>query len=802
VETINYFIKNMVNTGKNKAGIESDILLDRSILDEPVDFFSNRALRSKVDNGQALDEEAITESLTRTMVSPVAAMSDFSVDVDLSDLENHDRKTPISDRPSVNPEALSQLVNSGKIGMVDQPEANGINSKRFQRDSGLEYDSQELSNRDEVKFFRNRGQSVVLEYLDNLAIYEEERLNIKDLEKTRIERGSRLKNIGNSLLSAGRSLVTALPRLVDALLPNSWQVTPKIEMLDGLKRSKKEELSSARKQYERDLQIIGAGYDTISDYVKYYREGRELPTLDINGAEALNNFVCECKFDQNSPHYSSIRHSIIRKMNERTQKFNHTIADIQHDKSAEEMAEEILKNSWALRAREKVHGWFSSKQGGEKPEFHSRELLSPAKGLYVTYASDHQARIREQGQVPATEEVTIVGRKVMPFALRDTMLDLENHVTENISVRTTTDIPDTHKTTIGPKKRRGGFLRWAVAGAAAIATVVGLGGTDNSRQADGPNGQKITDASALTEKDITSAVNQPLEKGPKASPTTLPVELQNPIASKRQASIKAQMDATKGFREHKSVNKVAQTAPKSAKTVNIPARVKQPIATSVQNLPKTQELPKTEVSADTRTLSEGEKITQLNLVEAKVSAYKRRLSDVEKSVGLLNSYRSVLSDVAKTQQIPGMLKNISGLLTNLNTTGDIKKVDAVIAQVDHIMADAEKITKAVNEGATIVPQGQAMNLLKVTQQLAGSADARFSINYSQNTTNGRKAAVYNVNLREINQKLAAIKGRLDNWQSVSMNQQMYDRLDAEYWVGYLQFVNWHLEHNRTQVSVK
>jgi len=782
----------MGNNGSKVVRIGKDEAQDRSILDNPGSFPSNSEMRSRVHGEDCSDDEVIG-ALTKTLVSPVIQSTSGSIpveeDIDLTDLETDGED--LFQPANMATKAISELADSGRLGMFDQPEKAAINSRRFQNSA----DNETISDREEARFFAGYQQGVVQDRLNYLAIEEEARLNRIDHAEFLKERGSRLKNIGRALAGASQFALTTLPRLVDVLLPNSWQVTPKMEILDGLRNSKKEALRAERKKYERDMRTIGSAYDSIGDYVKFYCPIEDLPHLDTGSEAAVDNFVVECKFEKDSVHYKAVRHSILRRMNERTQKYNIAVRDIYNDNAAEEVAQDLLKSSWVLRAREKVKGWFTGKKQGAKPEFHKDTLLSPAQDIFITYNLDQQAKIREEGQIPSNEEVTMVGRNVAP---------VQRLATEPASAAPLTEAGVTKSTgDAGGKKTKNGrpFLRWAMAGAAALATIVGLSDISDNKHSDKINGQRLNDTTGLTDKH-GGAVHAPApQEQPKSAAAETRAATPQTVAAQRHANIGRQMDNLAGERKHAgSVKAEHQTSPKAAKTVVLKARSdKYPHDTAADGKKVEQPQPATDYG-DARRLTESERIAQMDLVEAKVSAYKRRLAEMEKSADLINSYRSTQTDISKVQQLPGLLDNVSKLMSGLQIVSDMKKVDAQINQIDLIIGEAEHTVKTVNEAATLIPQAQALNLLKQTQDLAGSPEASFTITYSGNT-NGGKALVYNVNLKQVSQKLATIQGHLDNCHSIPLQQAALDRQDAQYWVGYLKFVNWNLQYNRAQISL-
>jgi hypothetical protein len=641
------------------------------------------------------------------------------------------------------------LIENGRLTL--DPQTDRLNIEN------LEIPTEELGDNELDSFLRSasdRKMALVVDeklrlvdYLDELSLQENDRNEKKrQYEETLQYRGSRLKNLGKALAGAVKSVVTAVPRAIDALLPDSLQVTPKIEIFEGLRRQKEDELKKLELQYQKDLREIRSSYDSIAEYVKD-NYGKSVPRFDTNDELMLNNLVVECKFEEDSPHFKAVQELVEKRIKRRAEQHDLDLSAIMGNNASRENMDEMLKDSWLLRTREKIRNALTP---AKKP----LPVATPLRRPSINSAGNTTVNQGGGNEPPKTPDKRLFWSRASAIVAGAVALGLgilvgpnsfdrssdefplptasangkDNLPDPSASVKTTTEKPEQIKETDQPAKPK------VVKPVTTPAPQPEIVSQVRNRQVDRKNNQTVHPQPAKTQKVTSTVIPTPADKALPTSP-----------------------------------------APDTAKPQT---KAEQPAVT---------------------TLTENDRISELKMVEAKVSAYKRRLSEIETDAKLLKPLIATRNIDLHLDSVTPLLDSVLTQMKSLKTAQDRDNVNSTIKSIDQIMAEAENTVKLVNVAEAMIPQGHAQKLLDETKRLTGSATARFSIIHQSNSGSAPTINQYQVNLAEIQSKLAAINQSLQNHEGMTLYQSRMARLDAEYWVGYLKFVNWYLQFDKTQV---
>lgn len=212
---------------------------------------------------------------------------------------------------------------------------------------------------DETPWFEPFSKKTVLDFVESLALQNQTEIDDERYLKARNrDRGAHIsrsswepvKSLGRTLSSVPLELLKAPLKGIDALLPDSLQTTPKLEMIDALRTDKQRRMAEVEEGYQYRLQIIESGYSAIAEYVASMSE-EEFNAIDWTGSTAtLINFVDECVTDESSPHAVAVGNVKEKRKAELEEEYRKTLREIEEDDSAEFVAEGIRNSSWLLQS--------------------------------------------------------------------------------------------------------------------------------------------------------------------------------------------------------------------------------------------------------------------------------------------------------------------------------------------------------------------------------------------------------------------------------------------------------------------
>ncbi len=722
-----------------KLAVVTDPGTDRAILSSDAPFPPNVGIGSKVDFDSAQDvseKTALSGAQSPNNASSVNRIKPgnrFIPDEHgLYDIE------PVSAEARMLSQAAKALINSGRAFVDDSEQLPQLEEDpdwiAFQSKSATPEEA-----------LQNDQGLRVHDYLNQLAL-QEERLIEKKLDYAEFKtRGSKWSRIGKSLLGAAKSVVTAIPKLVDAVLPTGMQIVPKMEMIAGQKESQARELVQAKRAYDEDVLRINSGYDAIGEYI--YQNGSHcISRLDSNDSKAVHNFVVECKFEEKSPHYPAVKAKIEKKLAERKVQYEKAVAAIQNDRCALELAEQmetdLKKTSWRYRLLDKVKSFFN-----------------PA-------------------EKPAANVSAVTQLQSKPVVITSPVMN-DNHqpVVQNTIIE-----PQEAPTTPVRKPSR---WKFALAAAAGLTASSFAGSHQNSTM------------------DRTQAIQTVAASAADSAPSVQQVRKE---AVKQQLQA-VQSNATKLQKETQVAKSDISIHQRNAKSVSLAGIKSYPRTTDINPGPANPNLengqrhiPSESTDPAQKQVTEAERLAEARLLKAKIDGFSKRLTEINRDKLLIDRYANGSNSISmQNVRVPQILDSIKTRMGNLNVAADLNRVNASLAEIDRIITADEATVKTLNEAITIIPLGQAIDLLATTQKLAGSTQANFTVNH---VGTGGEIVPYHVSLSEIQSRLAGIQARIRDHQSVSLEQARADKANAEYYVTALRFYNWNLQYNSNYVAMR
>jgi hypothetical protein len=586
-------------------------------------------------------------------------------------------------------------------------------------------------------------------HLHNLANQENQRLAEKmHLEQNSEQKRTSLKNLGKGLFGALKSVVMAVPKLVEAFLPNSLQITPKIEIFEGLRKQKDNDIRNLQQTYERDLKEISSAYLAIEEYLKE-SYGRAVRRFDTTDQVQLSELVVECKFQKDSPHYQAVQEVIDKKIKDRTARYNEDLQKIQENNGSQENMDDMLQESWVLRTREKVKDFFSKKK------------VSKPASQFQNGGGEPPKRDKKKGL-----------RTLLPAAVAGLIalgmgaIGGANKATSETNATDTTDASVTSTAQSGDQENNSSEIDWQ-------PQTLNIFSPNNIVQNETEGDDLAVEAVPSTEP--TQQMSTP------ATPDTV-------IANNAPETGTIKIDEARRVENNLPVNSRVAERPviKSASIGNskvIESKSQIPPQVAAENM---------ETKDNITDLQPG-----IREIEAKISAFQRRLSELrcdDKILAPLLKRGSISMDIGN---IPSELNQAEKRLKEVRNDTDITRLQDVMSTINSALTEAETTAMLVNVGEGLVPNNLALDLLKTTSTLSGSAQARFQLNYVDHSG---KSVKYQVDLAQIQTKLQHNLELMNNTRSLTPYQARMARLDAEYWVNYLKFVNWHLQYNPNGIA--
>lgn len=677
----------------------------------------------------------------------------------------------------------SQLTEQERLSIVTRPEnlsvAGKVEDERiaFHRlsvlalNNGTGWDDRNTEEYDE--FFNPEhdiegGKRKLSEFLDRLELSEvtlDPDFNY-EYARARAKR-SILGNLANGAKEIGKFFFTAIPKAIDALLPVDLQTTPKLEMINGLQEHKATRAYEAEHDYQKDLSALNRRYGAIKDYVVNFYGDLIVP-FNIHEPAELTRFMQQCLEDESSLHFQNVQRLIDTRVAARKAQLLQTKAQIESDKSSKETIKEIRESSWLLRTADRV----KAKLGQWKDK---------ATDFYMTK----------------------VGKPALDMTLGYAKTELAIPVSKGVNLPITNNSP---KVFVAQKPKTSG--RWTTRLAAGLALLTaGLIHGDISKES-----SQITDkkdetaqlpeaAAQAADNQVTPAPvvdHQPIvdfpkvESGPKADPEPIVIEPVKPVVSKP-------VRKTAPVRPHRAVRQSMSTSSRySAKAVIThkpdSAPVIQPAPTPDIEKPKTVE----PTNTDIQSLSEAAKLAELRLVDGKVAGYKRRITNIQLDQHrYANLPETGLKIRTHLTGVSVVLDEIMTQMKTLENSTQIDQINADLQKIDSMLSAADVLVRAVNVADAGSANLRANDLLKKTKELSQSNGGRFNIVHNDKTKNSVTA--YTVDTAQIQNRINTIQAQLKASSTLSVEQARMLQRDAEYWVGYLNFVNWYLQYNPKQV---
>jgi hypothetical protein len=209
---------------------------------------------------------------------------------------------------------------------------------------------------------------------------------------------------------------------------------------------------------------------------------------------------------------------------------------------------------------------------------------------------------------------------------------------------------------------------------------------------------------------------------------------------------------------------------------------------------------RTEKKEQTNQLTEAEKLAQIRLLEGKVSAYKHRLFLVQKDSsrfpGNTETGKAINADLS---EISRTLDQIVKELQALEIKAQTDQIEQQIGKMDRLMSRIEIRTAAVNIATAQTSSLTALDLMQKTGSLSRVKGNHFTIEHHDRA---KGSITYDVDLAKIQQRLQEIHQQSKNSQDLTLAQAQLLNRDAQYWVGYLNFVNWYLQYNPSKVAAR
>ncbi len=596
------------------------------------------------------------------------------------------------------------------------------------------------------------GRAYICKYLDELATAEA----IRDIDRSALGVGddapaSPLKRLGTGLKALGRMALTAVPKAIDSMLPKKWRTVPKIQAIEALKRDREQRIRTAVSACENDLLPIERGHEAIREYVDNFYGDLIVP-FNYSDGNALAGFIEECLHDQSSLHYKNVQRIIQSKRQPRWDQMKQELAAIENDQFVQEKTTEIRQSSWLLRRIDELKSKFvvATDQPKKSPP---KATESAAKGRKPAAIPTRPPQRRQGGNGGAG--------------------DGTGGGTGGSSDR--------------PKRK---WLQGLAAAAAVITgTLLLSGGRDN---ADKTPARQTASAQAPEKMVEPHRDNdkKPLEN-PLAKTIPEKTATDQKMTGEKKPDNKANKPAPLSRLSTQSQKAKVAVLPKKPQTVDLAP------AAQEQNLdkPGEAEIP---AQTDKNLLNEEQKLAQLQILEAKINAYKRRIAIISKDT------RNYPSDTETGQAIDANLKHIADSLDwimsqmkQLQSREQIEKIAQKQVSIDRALNLLDQRVVAINVAYGSNYAKSSINLLKETERLAASHGGVFSIEH-QDAKQG-KNRTYNVDLGKVSQRLTEIHNRLADSQQLSPQEARLLQEDAKYWSGYLKFVNWYLQYNPGKV---
>lgn len=214
---------------------------------------------------------------------------------------------------------------------------------------------------DDSPWFEPFSREKALDFVDSLALQ-----NQTDLENKRYLKAAKrgkhiqsthpgwrpIKSLGKAFTSVPLALLKAPLKGIDALLPDTLQTGPKLEMIDSLRTDKERRLAEAEEDYLFRLEIINSSYGAVIEYITGMSDDdfNAIASDWHNSTAGLTSFVVECINDEQSSHAAAV--SKIREVGiaELEKEYQNTRRAIESDESAEFVAEGIRNSSWLLQS--------------------------------------------------------------------------------------------------------------------------------------------------------------------------------------------------------------------------------------------------------------------------------------------------------------------------------------------------------------------------------------------------------------------------------------------------------------------
>lgn len=563
----------------------------------------------------------------------------------------------------------------------------------------------------------------------------------------------------------GKFALTAVPKAIDVLLPASLQTTPKLEMIRGLEEQRNNQVYEAERECQMDISAIERRYDAIKSYVNNFYGDLIVP-FNIHEPAELSKFMEQCLADENSLHYKNIQRLVETRVAARRQEFEKEKQVILADKTYEENIKDIRESSWLLRSLDKL-----------------------------------KAKANEWKETAANFYMSHVGQPALDMSIGYGKTELAMPVPKYSGRRLSQQQPPDNST----PPPSGGSGKWFSRLAAGLALLTaGLVTSDIQRSSARSSGQQDGSAEIARGSSTTEAADKiKIEKRDEKTPVTVAAQNESekktaPAEAQRTTSDDTRKVARKAqpVRPHRALRPSLRTSPRySAKN-------------TMENKPVTpQTVLNPEIVPESNhqgeLLSEAAKLTQLRLVEAKVAAYQHRVASIQQDQ---KRYRNLpeteLKIYPKLKLVNPLLDSIKVQMKSLETQEQVDKVNATMAEIDGLLGGAQKVVMAVNVAHASTATVKAKDLLKMTSQLSQDHGQNFTIVHNDQAKNSVTA--YSVNLQQINTRLQEIHSQLysETSQNLSLEESRMLLRDAEYWVGYLNFVNWYLQHNPNQITAQ
>lgn len=693
--------------------------------------------------------------------------------------ENADPEIPVVIESSAQPEAVSPLPTSSK-----SPSGRPSRHPNAQLTMSTTGNYYEISPSNEV--LASTGDTeldaefAAFQHMtlrsENVAILDSKRrikdvLDTLEIEEIRHREESEYINRkkGSSKLANLGGMIKGIFHTVESV------ISPKAALYRNAKTQQERDMAEARESLDRDIQRIRTGNDAISEYVD--RSFGITFTFDTTNNAELGKFIESCKNPSNSGHYQAVKRIINEHVEARIAEYNLQMEKIQSDPGYKQNIDEMLYGSAAtenaeatngslyLRMKERLSGWFGSdkKERLERPSWIDKRIAVPLLGSEIMFTPPSQkAKLIDPQNIDSRDETTQIVN------------------IDNLRARQTE-----RKTE--ERKRKGGWLL-AAAGALGLIGLSGFGIHKAIKDLD-------------SRKDSSSEVAEGPKTAPTATPTASAAAVSTPVAN---------VDAPKEGEQSTPAPKLTDSKPEKVAKSPIIVRPAPKLAKVIINNPSIADKPqpkaeKPEVKVDEKTeLTLDEKATALTKADSKISAYKRKV-DL-----LLGSDFKV--NPAEEEKLIGLISQVTEQMKSLRTKGDLQKMDNTYAAIE---ADLNKLEKERTNllapkyiADAEVNAKIAQDKLQVIKGLMSGKGTKFTIHHTvsqakDGKTTSTLAMPYVVDLAQIEAKLKQIAERnsVGNSRTVTEAQARMDAADAQYWVGYLKFVDWYARYRLNGVDV-